>query len=355
MALCRTAALGGHVDRCARCGHEEPPSYNSCRNRHCPSCQGFAARVWVATRVERILPVTHFHVVFTLPAPLRRLFGLDAAGMYDRLFAAAATTLRVLAEKRLGVQLGVTAVLHTWNQDLGYHPHIHAIVTGGGLDAAGRWKATPEGYLLPQPWLAAFFRGAMLRALREAYADQTLPVPPEWEQPGPFHAAMQRLYQERWVVYAKRPFGGTEAIFEYLGRYTHRVGISDHRLVEVTDDDVTFRRRNRPDTTVTPAEFVRRLARHILPDGFRKIRHYGLYASSNVRTRLETARAQLPPPPPPSPAPAENAGIEDIVPVVRCIDGVEVRRCPGCHEWAMHRRIVAAQKQPPQPGRTDTA
>lgn len=351
MAQCRTAALGGHLDRCGACGAERP-SYNSCRNRHCPSCQGSAARAWVSQRLERILPVPHFHVVFTVPAALRPLFALDPAGMYDRLFAAATTTLRILAADRWGVQLGITAVLHTWNQDLGYHPHLHCIVTGGGLDPSGRWKASLDGYLLPQRWLASFFCGAMVRALRTSYADKTLVVPRAWDRPKPFSAAMRRVYSEDWVVYAKRPFGGPEGIFEYLGRYTHKVGISDHRLVDVTDDTITFARRNRAPATVTPAEFVRRLARHILPDGFRKIRHYGLYASSNAHTRLEVARAQIPAPPPPAPTVHELA---DVVDVVRCVEDENVRQCPVCQAWAVHRLLLPRARPTPQPARFDSS
>ena len=290
MALCRTAALGGHLEVCDGCGHTIP-AYNSCRNRHCPSCQGGAAQQWVAERMERILPVPHFHAVFTVPAALRPLFRTDRERMYDLLLRSAARTLAAIATKKLGAVLGITAVLHTWNQDLLFHPHVHCIVTGGGLTRDGAWKATSPRFLFAVRWMSAFFRGAIVRALTALHEADELPE--ELCGASAFKRFKRDLYRQDWVVYVKRPFAGPEAVFGYLGRYTHRVGISDGRLLDIGDDTVTFTRRGREPTTVEGHEFLRRLLLHVLPPGFRKIRHYGLYAPAAVKTTLERARAAV--------------------------------------------------------------
>jgi hypothetical protein len=288
MALCRTAALGGHLEVCDGCGHSIP-SYNSCRNRHCPSCQGRAAHEWVERRMERILPVPHFHAVFTVPSELRPLFRGDREILYDVLLRAAARTLEAVAARRLGVAIGTTAVLHTWNQSLQFHPHVHCIVTGGGVASDGTWKAAREGYLLPVRWLSGFFRGAVVRHLKELRAAGRLHLDGPLASSRGFAAFTRELYRKGWNVHVKRPFAGPEGVFRYLGRYTHRVGISDGRLVEVTDVDVTFRRRDAEPLTLPGDEFLRRLLLHVLPSGFRKIRHYGLYAPGAVRQRLPRA------------------------------------------------------------------
>lgn len=332
MALCRTAALGGHLEVCDRCG-VELPAYNSCRNRHCASCQGAAATEWVERRMERILPVPHFHAVFTLPAGLRELFGEahNRELLYDLLLRASARTFAVLGRKKLGARFGVTAVLHTWNQDLLFHPHVHGIVTAGGLTREDTWKATPTGYLLPVRWMSAFFRGAFLRDLRALHASGELTLHGALAEPGAFRALVRALYKERWVTYVKRPFEGTEGVFQYLGRYTHRVGISDSRLLDVNAETVTFKRRGQEPATLPGVEFLRRLMLHVLPPGFRKIRHYGLYAPAAVNTTLERARALLPAASPRPPREEPPPKPEDRPP----------RPCPICRAGFLHTVLLA--------------
>jgi hypothetical protein len=293
MVWCRTSALGGRLEWCDRCGHERPV-YNSCRNRHCPSCQGSASREWVEARMERVLPVTHFHAVFTLPAELRPFFAGAGARMYDLLMRSAARTLEVLAAQKLGATLGITAVLHTWNQDLCFHPHVHCIVTGGGLTKDGVWKPSPPRWLLSVKWMRAFFRGAFLRELRVGVDTGEIALPRGWPAAGRTREARFRsLWRSTWVVHVKRPFAGVEGVYAYLGRYTHRVGISDGRVLELGHDTVTFSRRNAEPLVLPGIEFLRRFLLHTLPAGFRKIRHYGLYAASAVHAKLEAARAAI--------------------------------------------------------------
>jgi hypothetical protein len=293
---CRTAALGGHLDVCDHCGHTTP-SYNSCRNRHCPKCQGRAQAKWIAEREERILPVRHFHVVFTLPAELHRLVRYRREQMYDLLFACGTKTLLELGrdEHRLGAELGITAVLHTWSRELLFHPHIHCIVTGGGLSLDGeRWIDARKNYLFPAKGVMnALLRGKFLDGLRKAYARGDFAGFDDFRDPEGFDRLMRKLAQKNWVVYAKRAFGGAEQVYRYLGRYTHRVGIANSRLVALDDDAVTFRTKNGETVTITPLEFLRRFLLHVLPSGFVKMRHYGLLAPGNVNTKLERARTLL--------------------------------------------------------------
>jgi Putative transposase/Transposase zinc-binding domain len=294
---CRTAALGGHLDVCSRCGHQEP-SYNSCRDRHCPKCQALAQAKWVRARSERLLPVAYFHVVFTLPAELRAIAKLNRRLVFDLLFETTSATLLELGldPKRIGGLLGVTAVLHTWSRDLRFHPHLHCIVTGGGWSVPRmRWISARPHYLLPVRVLGALFRGKFLAALRLAYRAQKLPLPdaPGLRDPEAFERLVAKLHQKSWVVYAKRPFGGAEQVVRYLGRYTHRVGISNHRLVSLDQSGVSFRTRNGKSVRVDPVEFLSRFVEHVLPPGFVKIRHYGLLAPAHVRTSLAAARCAL--------------------------------------------------------------
>lgn len=293
IAHCRTAVMGGHLDACDDCGWQRP-AYNSCRNRHCPKCQGSAQAAWLAARQERLLPVPYFHVVMTLPSELRGLARSNPRPIYDLLLRSANQTLLDLARdpKWMGGLPGITSVLHTWTRELKLHPHVHSVVTGGGLSLDGtRWVSRGHGkFLFPVKVIGRVFRGKMLAglvALRDAGKLRGV------DDPQAFAALKDRLYRKDWVVYAKRPFAGAEQVFRYLGRYTHRVGLSDYRLLDVTDDAVTWKTRGDGTATVRPGEFIRRLLQHVLPKGFVKIRHVGLYAAGNVNTKLVRARELL--------------------------------------------------------------
>lgn len=337
---CRTAALGGHLDVCPGCGYEHP-AYNSCRNRHCPKCQALAQARWVERRRERILPVRHFHIVFTMPAELQPIARANPERVFDLLFAAAANTLLALGRdpRWLGAQLGITAVLHTWTRDLRFHPHVHCIVTAGGLDRAGtRWiHGRRRAFLFPVHVLGALFRGKLLRALDRARARGMIGFDgpaAHLADPAAFARLRGALYTKKWVVYAKMPFGGADQIFRYLGRYTHRVGISNHRLLDVTPEHVTFATKHGRTVTLSPEDFLRRFLQHVLPRRYVKIRHYGLLASANVNDRLATARRLVA-----SETPIA-AQITDApltwVELLRRLVGVDVTACPRCGTTLEH-------------------
>jgi len=354
---CRTAVLGGHLDRCSGCGHERP-SYNSCRNRHCPKCPALAQYRWLEARRERVLPVHHFHVVFTLPAELRGLFQGNLRRMADVLFRAAADTLLELGRdpQWLGAQLGLTAVLHTWTRDLSWHPHLHCIVTGGGLDQEDQWRATRQGFLFPVRVLGRLFRGKYLDAVRRLYHEGHLELygsTRDLRDPVAMDDFIDRLYRKDWLVYCKPPFGDTDAVFAYLGRYTHRVGIANSRLLHVDEGAVTFRTRHGKQTSMPPAVFLRRLLTHVLPPGYVRIRHYGLLASCHVHGRLDKARDQLQlPAATPNTSVASNASDPDdhpLVAIVHRLTGVDLRACPRCGQHTMLLRAapLAIQRAPP--------
>ncbi len=297
MGQCRTDALGGHLDQCPCCGYEKP-SYNSCRNRHCPKCGALAQERWIAKRAERLLGVGHFHVVFTLPSQLRPLASSTPRVVFDALFHAAGATLIELGETRLRATLGATLVLHTWARDLTFHPHVHAIVTAGGLALDGQsFRHAPKNYLFPvKKVMGTLLRGKVLATLSHAYAAGAFAHVDAFRDPYAFPRLMAKLAKLSWNVHVKAPFGKSKHVLAYLGRYTHRVGIANSRLLDVTDTRVVFRTRGDDTETVHPVEFLRRLVQHVLPDRFHKIRHVGLYHSP----QLATARARLgtrPPPP----------------------------------------------------------
>ena len=345
IATCRTALLGGHLDVCDTCGHERP-SYNSCRDRHCPTCQATERARWVAERLERLLPVPCFHVVFTLPAELRPLALRNKRRVYDLLFAAASSTLLTLTRdpKRLGAEVGITAVLHTWGQTLDFHPHLHCIVTGGGLALDGsRWKPGRQNYLLPLGVLSKLFRGRFLAGLKRArdhgeldFAGSTA----ELADPLRWAALRDVLYRQRWNTYAKPPFGGPEQVLRYLGGYTHRVAISNHRLVALEADRVTFTYKDyrddsrRKTMTLDAVEFLRRFLLHVLPPGFVRIRHYGLWAARNVNTKLVTARRLLVGEPS---TPAVNGEPRPWWERFFESTGVDVCACPLCRTGRLQR------------------
>jgi hypothetical protein len=303
---CRSAALGGHVLRCQACAHSEI-AYNSCRNRHCPKCQASAARAWLEARQADLLPVDYYHVVFTLPAPIARIAYYNKAVIYGLLFELAAETLRTIAAdpKHLGARIGVTLVLHTWGSAMTHHPHVHGIVPGGGLSADGeRWVACKPGFFLPVRVLSRLFRRRFLEELARAHHAGQLQFFGEdasLADSGTFAQWLAPLREREWVVYAKRPFAGPAAVLAYLSRYTHRVAISNRRLIAMDEHGVTFRwkdyrakARTRTKTmTLGADEFMRRFLLHVLPGGFHRIRHYGLIANAERRDNLKRARELL--------------------------------------------------------------
>lgn len=303
---CRTAALGGHVARCEGCG-QHLIAYNSCRNRHCPKCQGSTAKQWLAARQADLLPVEYYHVVFSLPAPIADIAYTNKAVIYALLFQIAAETLLTIAAdpKHLGARIGLTAVLHTWGSALTHHPHLHCIVPGGGIALDGeRWVACRVGFFLPVRVLSRLFRRRFLESLSAAHAEARLRFfgpHQDLEDPQAFARFLQPLRQIEWVVYAKRPFAGPEAVLAYLSRYTHRVAIANTRLVALDERGVTFRykdyrakgRCRYKAMTLTAEEFMRRFLLHVLPRGFHRIRHYGLLANAARSENLARARELL--------------------------------------------------------------
>jgi hypothetical protein len=303
---CRTAALGGHVARCEKCAHTHI-AYNSCRNRHCPKCQGAAAKEWLAERETELLPVPYFHVVFTLPAPIGDIAYHNKAVIYDILFKAAAETLLTIAadRKHLGARIGITAVLHTWGSALTHHPHVHMIVPGGGIALDGeRWVCCRPGFFLPVRVLSRLFRRLFLERLVAAHDVGRLQFFGDHAQLAERHAFTAYLAPVRkaeWVVYAKRPFGGPETVLAYLSRYTHRVAIANSRLIALDDTAVIFKwkdyrakRRERAKVmTLAIDEFIRRFLIHVLPSGFHRIRHYGLFANGGRAENIARARQLL--------------------------------------------------------------
>ena len=332
LAVCRTAALGGHVERCLDCGHERP-AYNSCRNRHCPKCQALSRARWLERESGYLLPVEYHHVVFTLPAELADLALSNASALYNLLMQSAAETLREVSAnpQRLGAQVGVLMVLHTWGQNLHHHPHVHCVVTGGGLscnargevDASPRWVSCRPGFFLPVRVLSRVYRGKFLAGLRALHTAGKLTLPGALAEPTAFTAWLSPWYAKDWVVYAKPPFGGPEQVLKYLARYTHRVALSNHRLVKLEEGRVTFRYRDYADSrkekllTLSAEEFLRRFVQHVLPKGFMKIRHYGLLSSRHREARLHLSRRLL------LPRLAVASKAEAIEPA-------EPARCPAC-------------------------
>ena len=321
LAQCRTAALGGHVDACSDCGTIHI-SYNSCRNRHCPKCQGHKREEWIQKREADLLPCSYYHVVFTLPQQINALALHQPAPVYNALFASVWATLSQFATTE-GLQLGMIAVLHTWGQNLSLHPHLHCIVPGGGVDARGNWKQRlhSDKYLFPAKALSKVFRAKYVQQLRSnGLQDKVL---------------IQSLFQHHWVVYAKRPFGGPKQVIEYLGRYTHKVAISNHRIKQVDEDSVSFSYKDYRDNgsklmTLSNAEFVRRFAMHIMPRRFVRIRHYGLLSSSWKRGKLQCLQATL----------KVTRSLQPL--------NTRLRKCPCCKTGTMVTIEVFGKRGPPQ-------
>jgi hypothetical protein len=311
---CRTAALGGHVDACDECGVLKI-SYNSCRNRHCPKCQGIEKEMWMIAREEELLPVTYFHVVFTIPHELNDLCRYAPQTMYDILFESAWKTLSQFGyDKRwLGAQIGTTMILHTWGQNLSLHPHVHCIVPNGGLvtptqpSPRGKeyfqWQFPRTGnekFLFPVSAMKSVYRALFMKALHEKIQSKTMTLPPDFStEKGVYKTWKNVLFSKDWVIYAKRPFGGPKQVIEYLGRYTHKIAISNHRLQSVENEVVTFEYKDYKDGGVKKSmslqvsEFIRRFAQHILPRCFRRIRHYGFLSNASKTKSLAAARKSL--------------------------------------------------------------
>ena len=329
---CRTAALGGHVEACTDCGHWRI-AFNSCRNRHCPKCQGAAARIWLAEREADLLPVGYFHVVFTLPAEVADIAFQNKAVIYDLLFKAASETMLTIAAdpKHLGARIGITAVLHTWGSAMTHHPHVHMIVPGGGIAPDGmRWISSRPAFLLPVRVLGSLFRRLFLTRLMALHQSNKLAFFGHLAYLTDRCALLRYLSpirKKRWVVYAKPPFGGPEAVLAYLSRYTHRIAISNRRLIAFDEQGVILRfkdyRRDGPERqrimTLATDEFIRRFLLHVLPKGFHRIRHYGLLAASSRKTSIALARQLLDVAPPPDDAEAVDPG--DVRPPCPCCGG----------------------------------
>ena len=322
---CRTAALGGHLDQCPGCSHLRM-SYNSCRNRHCPKCQGLAREDWVAARKAELLPVPYFHVVFTLPGELNRLCLYAPERVYDALFATAWSVIDSFAGDgvHLGARTGMIAILHTWGQNLSLHPHLHCIVPGGGIDDKGSWKRQwrSDKYLFAVKALSKVFRAKYVQQLRSNGIDDK--------------SLSESLFAKQWVVYAKRPFGGPQQVIEYLGRYTHKVAISNHRIMQVDDVSVSFSYKDyrngstQKQMTLSNDEFARRFAMHVLPHRFVRIRHYGILSSSWKCGKLQALQTAL-------------QVIGKDLPV-----NTLLRKCPCCKTGTLVTIEVFGQRGPPQ-------
>jgi len=343
LALCRTAALGGHVEECDQCGQQRI-AYNSCRNRHCPKCQALARARWMADRAKELLPVEYFHVVFTLPDDLAPIGLQNPRVVYKLLFQAAAQTMLHLAAdpKHLGADLGFLAVLHTWGQNLHLHPHLHCVVPGGGIAAdSSRWLSCRPGFFLPVRVLSRLFRGKFLAFFDEAFQGNELRFHGqlhELVEAKAFQDLLNKLRATEWVVYAKAPFGGPEQVLKYLARYTHRVAISNHRLVKIEDDKVFFHYKDYADDhaqkimSLDAVEFIRRFLQHVVPSGFVRIRHFGFLANRCRGEKLKVCRQLI-----------QNTGTSSPTPAARGESAsdtatewlVERHHCPHCGSGRM--------------------
>jgi len=361
IAACRTAALGGHVEACDDCGHQRI-SYNSCRNRHCPKCQSLARAQWIEDRQAELLPVPYFHVVFTLPEEIAAIAYQNKAVVYNLLFAATADTLRTIAAdpKHLGAEVGFFAVLHTWGQTLVHHPHLHCVVPGGGLSADGeRWLPCRPGFFLPVRVLSRFFRRRFLQLLEQAFDRGELKFFSALEQlreRETFHRYLEPLRQKEWIVYSKAPFAGPEQVLDYVGRYTHRVAISNSRLLNIEDGHVAFRWKDYRDRdaqktmTLTAEEFIRRFLLHVLPPGLQRIRYYGFLGNRYRKEKLALCRSLLQV----NSTTAQKAGAEapaDYRDRYEALTGISLHACPVCRRG---RLMIIEQLSPcraPEPTR----
>ena len=334
LMACRTDELGGHMAFCEDCGFEEP-AYNSCGDRHCPKCQSVAGTRWVAKRMKTLLPTHYFHTVFTLPAELRPLILGNRKPLLNLLFGAVSGTLLELsADPRwLGATPGFTLVLHTWARDLNWHPHIHGVITGGGLTPDGRWKSTRGKFLLPIAVMSALFRGKFLAGLHELYLGGKLTFTGGQEalaQPAAFRKLMRKVYARSWVVFAREPFASPEIVYRYLGHYTHRFGLSNRKLLEVSNGQIRLRTRGERSVVLKLEEFFRRFTLHIMPEHFIRIRHYGLMSTAHLGKKLAQARRVLMAAAGAPPAGAEERSGLEKAGQESAAEKERRRRCPKC-------------------------
>jgi hypothetical protein len=347
---CRSPALGGHVEQCGDCGHTRV-AYNSCRNRHCPKCQGLARAEWLADRQADLLPVPYFHVVFTLPTAIAEVAYQNKAVVYGILFKAAAETLRVIAAdpKHLGAEIGMVAVLHTWGQALQHHPHLHCVIPGGGPSPDGtKWVGCRPGFFLPVRVLSTLYRRLFLTLLQAAFDEGRLEFFGELAalaKPAAFAALLRPLRKAPWVVYAKRPFGGPAKVLEYLGRYTHRVAIANSRIVDMADGRVSFLWKDyrhhdkRKAMTLDADEFIRRFLLHVLPNGFHRIRHYGYLANGHRAAKLAQCRRLLA-----APAPQDPRVVGDYQSRYLQLTGHSLVICPCCGGGMINIAVMPPEK-----------
>ena len=355
---CRTSALGGHIDACDHCGAIKV-SYNSCGNRNCGKCQSVTREAWVLGREQDLLPVTYYHVVFTIASEMNGLCLKNPALMYDVLFRSAWETLQAFAkdERHLGAKTGATMVLHTWGQNLNLHPHVHAIVPGGGLTKEGKWQAArsrSDRFLFPVKAMGSVFRALFLKKVFNYLAENALALPdgPQFSCPLLLKKWRQGLYKKPWAVYAKRPFGGPKQVIEYLGRYTHKTAISNHRILDVNEKTVRFSYRDyrtggeKKEMTLAGGEFLRRFTMHILPSGFRRMRHFGILSNANKAGSLAAIRLDLAPGVPVPPKKDRKQLRTEAV--ERLFKAEPKDRCTCCKVGKMIRiGLVPSQRPPP--------
>ena len=356
--VCRTAVLGGHLERCDECGHERN-CFNSCRDRHCPKCQSLARAQWIEDRQTELLEVPYFHVVFTIPEQLAAIALQNQKVVYGILFAATAETLKTIAAdpEHLGAEIGFFAVLHTWGQNLQFHPHLHCVVPGGGLAPDGqRWISCRPNFFLSVKVLSRRFRHLFLESLQKAYDAGQLQFFGALEplrQPGAFAQRLARAKASEWVVYAKRPFAGPQQVLDYVGRYTHRVAISNHRLLDIENDQVSFEWKDYRQggevkvMTLSAEEFIRRFLLHVLPDGFQRIRYYGFLGNRYRQEKLDRCRHLLGMPGA-SQQPAVSSSEKDYLDRYEDLTGCSLRQCPQCQSGRMVRvlTLLPAGTQP---------
>ncbi len=341
--ICRTAEMGGHIDRCDECDHERN-SYNSCRDRHCPKCQFLKKEKWLENRLDDFLPINYFHVVFTLPSEINSLMLNNQKIMYDLFFRCVSETLKELSadKKYIGARIGFITVLHTWGQNILYHPHVHCIVTGGGLSNNGdKWISSRSKFLFPVKVMGSLFRGKFLDCVKKEFTKETLNTDLLRSD---FNQLIDSMYRKDWVVYSKPPFKKPETVFEYLARYTHRIAISNHRIVAIKDDHIFFKWRDYANgnkekiMSLHAHEFIRRFLLHVLPKKFVKIRHYGLFSSRSKKITLETCRKILK-----VSCESHRKNVESWKELLLRVSGIDIDCCPVCGKGTM---IVIKEIEP---------